>query len=157
MGMRRLETGAGTGAGIHPGREVPMPRETWTAAWDLPAGPTAAAAARELTRAALRGWTVGEAADIDDVVLMVDELVTNAVVHGAGPVRLQLRRTGVSLVGEVSDAGPALPAAPPDQQAHAESGRGLWLVAMLSADHGVRPEPYGKTVWFRRPIASWIP
>ena len=154
MSIRRLETGAGAGAGVHPGREVAMPhRETWTASWDLPAGTRAAAAARALAREALRGQGVAD--DLDDVILMVDELVTNAVVHGAGPVRLLLRRAGAQLFGEVSDTGAELPAAPLDQQVSAEGGRGLWLVAMLSSDHGVRPEPYGKTVWFSRPIGPW--
>lgn len=125
------------------------------AAWELRTGPRAAAQARRLTARTLRGWRVTEPGDVDDVVLMVGELVTNAVVHGAGPVRLALRLDGRRLLAEVRDADPALPALPalpaaagaPDW---AEAGRGLLLVAALAAEHGARPERDGKTVWFTR-------
>ncbi|MFC6937315.1 ATP-binding protein [Actinomadura yumaensis] len=78
-------------------------------AWDLPAEIRAAARARELTGRALRGWHVSDPTDVDDIVLMVDELITNAVVHGGGPVRLRLRLDGSRVIGEVSDANPAGP------------------------------------------------
>ncbi|SPT57933.1 ATP-binding protein [Actinomadura madurae] len=61
------------------------------AGWDLDPGPRAASRARALTGEALRRWHVTDPAALDDIVLIVDELVTNAVVHGSGPVRLTLR------------------------------------------------------------------
>ncbi|NVI93059.1 ATP-binding protein, partial [Actinomadura sp. BRA 177] len=78
--------------------------------WDLPAQARAASRARALTAAALRHWHVTDPADTGDIVLMVDELVTNAVVHGTGPVRLALRLDGTLLTAEVTDAHPAAPA-----------------------------------------------
>ncbi|TDB86902.1 ATP-binding protein [Actinomadura sp. 7K534] len=142
-----LDAGAGTGA--------PQEADTAaanTAAWDLPAGPRAPAAARALTARALRGWRVTDPGDIGDVVLMVGELVTNAVVHGTGPVRLTLRLDGRDLRAEIGDTAPALPAAPapPAVPDWSEAGRGLLLVAALATDHGARPEETGKTVWFTR-------
>ncbi|TDB71843.1 ATP-binding protein [Actinomadura sp. KC216] len=138
------------------------------AAWDLAAEPAAASRARGLTRRALREWHVTDPGDVDDIVLIVDELVTNAVVHGAGPVRLALRLRGDRLDGEVRDAaptdhpgrhgtpGPLTGAAPAEPRVldWAEAGRGLLLVAALATRYGARPEPPGKTVWFARHLTA---
>jgi anti-sigma regulatory factor (Ser/Thr protein kinase) len=122
------------------------------ASWDLPAEVRTAAQARALTRETLLDWGVTDPADTDDVVLIVDELVTNAVVHGGGRVRLVLRLDGAQLVGEVGDGSRGAPRAR-EAGADAESGRGLWLVAALAAEFGVRPEGAGKTLWFTRRLA----
>jgi anti-sigma regulatory factor (Ser/Thr protein kinase) len=112
----------------------------------------AAAQARVLTRETLHRWGVTDPADTDDVVLIVDELVTNAVMHGDGPVRLLLRLDGCRLVGEVGDESAGVPRVC-ESGMDAETGRGLWLVAALAAEFGVRPEAKGKTLWFTRPLA----
>ncbi|MGI5169730.1 ATP-binding protein [Spirillospora sp. CA-253888] len=129
------------------------PQDARLAVWELAAEARAASRARALTGRALREWRVPDPADIDDVVLMVDELITNAVLHGGGPVRLRLRLDGPLLTGEVGDRNPAAPAPPgpgPGVLDWAEDGRGLLLVGALATDFGVRPEPAGKTVWFSR-------
>ncbi|MGI5422915.1 ATP-binding protein [Actinomadura luteofluorescens] len=129
------------------------------AVWDLAADTRAAAQARALTRRSLRRWRVTGTADIDDIVLIVDELVTNAVVHGTGPVHLALRleatRAGVRLTGEIGDAdprAPGVPAGPPPVLDWSEAGRGLLLVASLATEFGARPAPPGKTIWFTRDL-----
>jgi anti-sigma regulatory factor (Ser/Thr protein kinase) len=122
------------------------------ASWDLPAEVRAAAQARVLTRETLLDWGVTDPSDTDEVVLMIDELVTNAVVHGHGPVRLLLRLDGAQLVGEVGDDSTGAPRVR-ESGLDAEAGRGLWLVAALAAEFGVRPEIVGKTLWFTRPLA----
>lgn len=158
---------AGNGQGAAAGEQRPPlqgPREPSpealqgehrAASWELPAEPRAAARARALTAQALDAWHVTDPGDVDDIVLMVDELVTNAVVHGTGPVRLDLRLDGARLTGEVGDADPAAPSgarpAPPVLD-WAEAGRGLLLVTALATAFGSRPHPTGKTVWFTRTV-----
>ncbi|MFE4642205.1 ATP-binding protein, partial [Streptomyces sp. NPDC056730] len=77
--------------------------------------------------------------------LIVSELVTNALRHGAAPVTLRLIRHRV-LVCEVSDASDTAP-----RMRHAratdEGGRGLFIVARLSWKHGTRYSAEGKIVW----------
>lgn len=127
--------------------------ETLTASWVFPGEPASAALARRVTREIMLAWGAGDDTDVDDVVLVVDELVTNAVVHGCGPVTLLLRLECGVLAGEVSDCAQALPdlgSNGDEGDWGRESGRGLWLVSVLAADHGVRPEADGKTLWFTR-------
>ncbi|WP_433469740.1 ATP-binding protein [Spirillospora sp. CA-128828] len=166
--------GAGTGGGSAAGAAA-------AAAWELDADPRAASRARALTTRTLRRWHVTDTADVDDIVLIVDELITNAVVHGTGPVHLTLRldrgpasgpqcRPGGSLgdraetgdgrrarlTGEVGDgaaAAPGVPAGPPPVLDWSEAGRGLLLVAALATEFGARPAPSGKTVWFTRSLS----
>ncbi|WP_433479474.1 ATP-binding protein [Spirillospora sp. CA-142024] len=126
------------------------------AAWELDADPRAASRARALTTRTLRRWHVTDTADVDDIVLIVDELVTNAVVHGTGPVHLTLRLDRARLTGEVgdgADAAPGVPAGPPPVLDWSEAGRGLLLVAALATEFGARPAPSGKTVWFTRSLS----
>jgi hypothetical protein len=89
------------------------------------------------------------------VVLLIGELVTNAVVHGHGPVglRVTLDETDGILRCEVTDASPQLPRPGPASD-DAESGRGLMLVAALAASHGWQPAAAGKTVWFTYPLSG---
>ncbi|MEO3845772.1 ATP-binding protein, partial [Streptomyces sp. B22F1] len=83
----------------------------------------------------------------DDLQLLVSELVTNAVRHGAQPagdhlVELLLWPADGHYWLAVSDPGPGLPAlspAPPDAADTACGGRGLLLVDALAAAWGVVP------------------
>lgn len=94
---------------------------------------------------------------VDDMVLMVSELMTNAVTHGRVPgtsgrhVRMAIEKTGDVVRVEVrdtqSDKGPHLCA---DSQAI--GGRGLVLVDALSDAWGVSPEVIGKTVWVEKKL-----
>lgn len=123
-----------------------------TAAWELPADLRAPGQARSLIRTELSVWRLSDPADVDDIVLMVDELVANAVVHGKGPIRLRLLLDGLLLRGEISDDSPLEPPPPPrgGRPFDAEDGRGLFLVAALAAESGCRGDATGKTVWFTR-------
>lgn len=105
--------------------------------------------ARAATAAVLRRWQCTQGC-IDDAVLIVSEMVTNAIRHGRGRVRLRLRRVANLLRLEVRDASSQLPTllpADPD----AESGRGLRIVSELASRWGATRMPRGKIVWAELP------
>jgi anti-sigma regulatory factor (Ser/Thr protein kinase) len=112
----------------------------------LAAGPSAAAEARRQVRAAIDAWDVP--VDPEVAVLLTSELVTNAIRHEPGEtVLLSLTCACGQLRVDVHDTSCSVPVpahAPPD----AEAGRGLMLVASLSADWGFRRTPAGKAVYF---------
>ena len=112
----------------------------------LTRGPAAAGEARGQVRAAVRAWNAP--VDEDVAVLLTSELVTNAINHAAGgAVTLGLRCTRDQLRIDVHDASPCLPV-PVAVPADAEAGRGLALVASLSATWGFYRTPAGKVVYF---------
>jgi anti-sigma regulatory factor (Ser/Thr protein kinase) len=87
----------------------------------------------------------------DDLLLIVSELVTNAVRYGSPPVRVAVSADDhVVTVGVVDGAGALRPVSR-DAPDDAESGRGLLLLSLLSQEHGVRADPPGKVVWATLP------
>ena len=128
-----------------------MPRTlTQQSNLELGAYPSAVPCARLHARNVLYEW--GVKAIADTVELIVSELVTNAVLASSGYqtapyVRLRLRMGTDHVLVQVWDGNPQLPR----QQPHdldAESGRGLEIVATLSARWGAQPQPFGgKIVW----------
>ena len=102
--------------------------------------------ARRFVASVLRG--VIRPADIEVVVLLTSEVVTNAVIHAGTPVDLVVRGVGGGVQIEASDGTQRLPAAVV-APATSESGRGMTMVATLAEDWGVTRTATGKTVWFR--------
>ncbi|MFD8609132.1 ATP-binding protein [Streptomyces sp. NPDC059631] len=112
--------------------------------------PGAVSAVRRRVHRLLGGWNLpAEAAD--DVLLVVSELVTNALVHARPPATLRLWRVPVDGHGavhvEVSDLGPAAPPTPGSAPDPDEHGRGLGIVTALSARCGVRADRTGTSRW----------
>ncbi|HVM28610.1 MAG TPA: ATP-binding protein [Mycobacteriales bacterium] len=99
-------------------------------------------------RAAVQRWARDAGAErlCDDLMLIVSELVTNAVRYGAPPVRVEVAVEDRTITVAVRDDDPVAPV-PKDADADAEGGRGLLLIDLLALEHGVRSEPPGKTVW----------
>lgn len=83
---------------------------------------------------------------IDDAVLVVSELATNAVLHGHSEFAVQVRRNGGNVRLEVLDDCPRAPA-PAASGQFSTSGRGLSLVAALSHHWGFDRFDRGKSVW----------
>jgi anti-sigma regulatory factor (Ser/Thr protein kinase) len=83
---------------------------------------------------------------VDDLLLVVSELVTNAVRHGTPPVRLEVLADDDVVRVAVEDGDPGLPQ-PRAVGDEAEGGRGMLLIDLLTHEHGVREQPPGKTVW----------
>ena len=80
--------------------------------------------------------------------LLTSEVVANAVLHGRGPLRLDVACAPGEVVVGVVDHSPALPVET-DADVEATGGRGVALVAALSQAWGCEPVPPGKRVWFR--------
>jgi anti-sigma regulatory factor (Ser/Thr protein kinase) len=114
----------------------------------LPNRPESAGTARRLAHAALRlHWALPEPLT-DDTVLLVSELVGNAVRHtGAHSfgLRMPIRRGWIR--AEVRDPSRGLPCLLPVHELDT-SGRGLFLVDTLCDRWGVDLLPRGKTTWF---------
>ncbi|MEV6165581.1 SpoIIE family protein phosphatase [Streptomyces sp. NPDC052052] len=115
----------------------------YVASWDVPSDPAAVADVRARTSRVLKAWGLEELEMTTE--LIVSELVTNALRHATGPIRLRLLRQSV-LTCEVSDASSTSP-----RLRHArttdEGGRGLFLVAQLTRRWGTRYTTAGKSIW----------
>ena len=112
----------------------------------LPADLRSAREARELVRNTLDGWTDGDR--IDDIVLCVSELVTNAVVHASSspPILVHVRPAVIHV--EVSDTSDVMPT-PREAELDDTSGRGMSILTGFSDRWGsLRRSGGGKTVWF---------
>ncbi len=124
----------------------PRPTELHRCRVRLATGPAAAGEARRQVRAAICAWDVP--VDPDVAVLLTSELVTNAIRHEASAtVTLAITCSCGQLRVDVFDTCRFMPVVV-DAPAEAETGRGLMLVATLSADWGSYRIPAGKAVYF---------
>ncbi|MBG0832815.1 SpoIIE family protein phosphatase [Planomonospora sp. ID67723] len=114
----------------------------------LPAETGSARRARHFARATLTGWGLTSIADTTE--LLVSEVVTNAILHGEGPVGLRLLR-GHRLVCEVADRSPVAPVLR-ETSGSDDSGRGLRLVNHVARRWGFRPTAEGKIIWVEQSL-----
>ncbi|MFD7739772.1 ATP-binding protein, partial [Kitasatospora sp. NPDC059800] len=84
---------------------------------------------------------------VADAVLLVSELVGNALRHGGEPGTLLLVRATGRLRIEVSDASPRPPLPRPPHPPDEPGGLGLFLLSRLTLRWGWHPSGPGKTVW----------
>jgi anti-sigma regulatory factor (Ser/Thr protein kinase) len=100
-----------------------------------------------MVRAAVRAWGARDRAD--EIELVTDELITNALMHTEGAAVLTLRSfpgPDRRLRTEVEDSSSALPRRR-EAGASGVSGRGLLLVDRLADVWGVEARGGGKVVW----------
>ncbi|MBM9624549.1 ATP-binding protein (plasmid) [Streptomyces zhihengii] len=132
--------------------KIPAPRrpaEDDEVTQALECRPEAAGQARHTAEVACRAWHVdGEATDA--VLLVVSELVTNAVEHAQPPVTLNLQHDladGGVWVG-VTDGGPAAHDGPWISSCSGdEHGRGMDIVDAIAETHGTHCHQGGTTHW----------
>ena len=121
-------------------------------------------AARHFSTTTLQRWGVAERSE--DIVIVVSELLTNAIRHalpGSGtshagwPIRLGLLQPGNYVVCAVADPSKVLPVArQPDYEA--ETGRGLHVIAALSDHWGcTTPGDTGKALWAMFSVQITLP
>jgi anti-sigma regulatory factor (Ser/Thr protein kinase) len=122
--------------------KAPLSRRTM-----LPATEQAPGMARQAAREALASWRLADL--MDTAVLLISELVTNAVLHarnGGSGLVLHLAIHGSWLRIEVHDADLRAPR-PRTPAGLDESGFGFVLVDSLADTWGVRETATGKAVW----------
>ncbi|WP_433371611.1 ATP-binding protein [Streptosporangium sp. CA-115845] len=119
-----------------------------TVCWDLPHDLPIVGKARTMVRETLTAWALHHL--VDDAVLVVGELLANAIIHGEPVVRLSLWAGADEFQIQVTDRGSGRPRhlALGVEAIH---GRGLTIVRALAHDTGVTPLPNhpGKTIWAR--------
>ncbi|MEV5409748.1 ATP-binding protein [Thermopolyspora sp. NPDC052614] len=124
---------------------------------DLPGDVTSVAKARRYVRVLLANIAHPRT---DDAVLLVSELVANAVRHSdsalpGGQVTVAVACCSGTLHIDVLDAGSPTtkPELRPTPDTLTCSGRGLWLVRELSSAWGWHETATGRVVWFQLPDA----
>jgi anti-sigma regulatory factor (Ser/Thr protein kinase) len=118
----------------------------WNVQMTLPTASRSVRLARQATRDALTTWRLAYLEET--AVLLVSELVTNAVRHarGTNAITLELQAAGTRLRIEVQDADPRWPQ-PRTPAGFEGSGYGFVLVDALAGKWGVRETATGKAVW----------
>ena len=81
------------------------------------------------------------------LVLVVDELASNALRHGRPPVDAVLSRSGADWMIVIRDGSGERAPMPAQGRDPARGGFGLYLVADLSARHGWTADDSTKSVW----------
>ncbi|MGW0696798.1 MULTISPECIES: ATP-binding protein [unclassified Streptomyces] len=119
------------------------------ASWPLASELISVSRARRMVVAQVGEWGLNELADT--VELLVSELVTNALCHARGPVRLNLQVRGSHLRCEVEDTNSEGPVRR-TVCADAEGGRGMELLDLLAESWGSSSTATGKTLWFELPL-----
>lgn len=95
---------------------------------------------------------------VETAMLLVSEVVTNALLHTSGPAELQVEVLDGTFRVRVADSSATRPV-PVEPNVDEGGGFGLWMLDELSAGWGVDFEDgkSGKTVWFTMPLSVAVP
>ena len=133
----------------------------WPSASPPPAAPGLTWKLRDIAelptvRAQLRRHETGRRSDpdlLDQLVLALDEMASNALRHGGGEARATVRLTEDAYLIEVSDRAAASPPTPAVNRDPSEGGLGLYLIAEMATEHGWYVDGGHKFVWALLPRA----
>lgn len=114
------------------------------ASWLITPSAQAPRIVRDMARGVLDRWGLADSADV--AVLLLNELMANAIRYAQRPVSVKLMHTG-TLLCEVLDDDHHLPVLRQPQSGD-ETGRGILLVSRLARRWGASRLPGGKIVWF---------
>ncbi|MCZ2827442.1 SpoIIE family protein phosphatase [Modestobacter sp. VKM Ac-2986] len=84
---------------------------------------------------------------VERAVLVVDELASNALRHGAPPASLHIADEETRWIVLVTDSAPGRRPTPARGRREGQGGYGLYVVADLTLDHGVHYAADRKVVW----------
>jgi hypothetical protein len=131
--------------GVRSGGPRDEPRLRWSTWWESDPPVQAVPHTRERVTMTLAEWGLtGE--PVEPTLLVVTELLSNAIDHARGPVQLSVELAAETVHVEVRDATPDPPQLQPPDPARAR-GRGVHLVEALSLRWGWTAAPPGKVVW----------
>lgn len=120
-----------------------------SASLELDATEASSATARRFVRQFCEEWGLSPLTDA--ALVVVSELVTNAIVHARSSCEVRLIRKPNVLRIEVVDSGVGVPDVL-DPDVESEGGRGMLLTSAYSAAWGVDSEPAVKVVWAELPL-----
>lgn len=113
---------------------------------EFPPEPASAGEARRFVLTALA--ETGVAGLSDTAMLLVSELVSNAVLHAGTPIEVLVSIDDGTMRIEVRDGSPQLPVRK-NYSNLSGTGRGLRMVERMATAWGADAEPDGKVVWCR--------
>jgi anti-sigma regulatory factor (Ser/Thr protein kinase) len=114
-----------------------------TAQFDVPIGVDSPRTSRKAVLAVLSAWGYVDDDWTADVSVVVSELVTNAVQHGAGFVVIGIEASGAQIIVSVADGSAVVPRR---REPDGRGGRGLMLVEALTRRWHVEEHEGGKRV-----------
>jgi anti-sigma regulatory factor (Ser/Thr protein kinase) len=139
-------------ASTHPRRSLwaePVPPGALAATYSVAADPRAVPDARHFVLRTLAAWGV-DADTVDNAILCLSELVTNAMIHTDAGCQVRVVLDGGVLTTTVRDGGSTVVVDPSNVRVDplAVHGRGLQLVDAFSSRWGSELDAVGMTVWF---------
>jgi signal transduction histidine kinase len=124
----------------------------YSARWEFAPADDAPALLRSLLRDKLADWGLTRDGDVEAVLVVVSELVTNSIQHARTRFDVSVEFDGTAILVAVHDHSPALPRLLGRGLGGAEElGLGLAVVDALAARWGATATAHGKTVWARMP------